>query len=125
MVTLDQTAGLGLWYEDDLLRGASALGPAFGHIKVGKDDRPCECGQKGCLNAYVSARRALREEARALARARKSSRRAMPRRSFIAALAEAAQGCGDVQADGSCSSARARCSARRSRTSSICSIRKR
>ena len=45
VVTVDQTAGLGLWYEDDLLRGASTLGPAFGHIKVGKDERPCECGE--------------------------------------------------------------------------------
>ena len=63
VVTVDQTAGLGLWYEDDLLRGASALGPAFGHIKVGRDERPCECGQKGCLNAYVSAARCAKKPA--------------------------------------------------------------
>ena len=54
VITLDQTAGLGLWIKDDLHRGASGLGPAFGHIKVGSDGRPCECGQFDCLNAYVS-----------------------------------------------------------------------
>ena len=64
VVTLDQTAGLGLWIEDDLHRGAAALGPAFGHIKVGEAGRPCECGQTDCLNAYVSVP-ALMEEARA------------------------------------------------------------
>ena len=86
VVTVDQTAGLGLWYEDDLLRGASALGPAFGHIKVGKDDRPCECGQQGCLNAYVSAA-ALREDARAVM-APAFFDTALAGMNFMAALAE-------------------------------------
>ncbi len=55
VITLDSTASLGLWLEDDLHRGASALGPAFGHIKVGSEGRRCACGQTDCLNAYVSA----------------------------------------------------------------------
>ena len=95
VVTVDQTAGLGLWYEDDLLRGASTLGPAFGHIKVGKDERPCECGQKGCLNAYVSAV-ALREEARSVL-APEFLATAIAGNNFIAALADAAN-CGNAQA---------------------------
>lgn len=53
VVVLDQTASLALWLDEDLHRGASALGPAFGHIKVGHDGRRCECGQEDCLNAYV------------------------------------------------------------------------
>ena len=88
VVTVDQTAGLGLWYEDDLLRGASTLGPAFGHIKVGKDERPCECGQKGCLNAYVSAV-ALREEARSVL-APEFPETAIAGNNFVAALSDAA-----------------------------------
>ena len=88
VVTVDQTAGLGLWYEDDLLRGASALGPAFGHVKVGKDDRRCECGQKGCLNAYVSAA-ALREEAASVLDAEFFAT-ATAGNNFIGALADAA-----------------------------------
>lgn len=89
VVTVDQTAGLGLWYEDDLLRGASALGPAFGHMKVGKDNRPCECGQKGCLNAYVSAA-ALREDARAVM-VPAFFDTALAGNNFVAALVESAR----------------------------------
>jgi transcriptional regulator of PTS gene len=88
VVTVDQTAGLGLWHEDDLLRGASALGPAFGHIKVGNDERRCECGQKGCLNAYVSAV-ALREEAASVLSAEFFAT-ATAGNNFIGALADAA-----------------------------------
>jgi len=54
VVVLDQTASLGLWMDSDLHRGASTLGPTFGHIKVSTDGLTCDCGQKGCLNAYVS-----------------------------------------------------------------------
>jgi len=54
VVVLDQTASLGLWLDADLHRGASTLGPTFGHIKVSADGALCDCGQKGCLNAYVS-----------------------------------------------------------------------
>jgi transcriptional regulator of PTS gene len=53
VVTLDRTASLGLWIEDELHRGASALGPAFGHIKVGSEGRVCACGQLDCLNTYI------------------------------------------------------------------------
>jgi len=62
VVTLDQTVSLGLWLDADLHRGASTLGPTFGHIKVGGDGAPCDCGQENCLNAYVSLG-ALRREA--------------------------------------------------------------
>jgi transcriptional regulator of PTS gene len=54
VVTLDRTASLGLWIEDELHRGASTLGPAFGHIKVGNEGRPCPCGQRDCLNTYLT-----------------------------------------------------------------------
>ena len=103
VVTVDQTAGLGLWYEDDLLRGASTLGPAFGHIKVGKDERPCECGQKGCLNAYVSAV-ALREEARSVL-APEFLATAIAGNNFIAALSDAANR-GNAAGDGPAGAAR-------------------
>ncbi len=65
VVVLDQTASIALWLDEDLHRGASALGPAFGHIKVGHEGRRCECGQDDCLNAYVglSAVRKRVEEA--------------------------------------------------------------
>ena len=62
VVALDQTASLGLWLESDLHRGASTLGPTFGHIKVGGEGVACECGQMDCLNAHVGIG-ALRREA--------------------------------------------------------------
>ncbi|MBK8086346.1 MAG: ROK family transcriptional regulator [Devosia sp.] len=65
VVALDQTASLGLWVDSDLHRGASTLGPTFGHIKVGGGGVVCECGQKDCLNAHVS-QSAMRRQAVAL-----------------------------------------------------------
>lgn len=53
VVLIDQTASLGLWLDDELLRGAAELGPAFGHIKVGGAGLRCECGQNDCLNAHA------------------------------------------------------------------------
>ena len=66
VVALDQTASLGLWVDSDLHRGASTLGPTFGHIKVGGGGVLCECGQADCLNAYVSHVAMRRQAAEAL-----------------------------------------------------------
>ena len=66
VVALDQTASLGLWVDSDLHRGASTLGPTFGHIKVGGGGVLCECGQTDCLNAYVSHVAMRRQVAEAL-----------------------------------------------------------
>jgi len=66
VVALDQTASLGLWVDSDLHRGASTLGPTFGHIKVGGRGVLCECGQTDCLNAYVSHVAMRRQAAEAL-----------------------------------------------------------
>ena len=62
VVTLDHTASVGLWMDTDIHRGASSLGPTFGHLKVGSEGVVCECGQTDCLNAHVSEL-ALRRQA--------------------------------------------------------------
>ncbi|WP_140048967.1 ROK family transcriptional regulator [Devosia lucknowensis] len=62
VVVLDQTASLGIWLEDDVHRGASTLGPTFGHLKVGSEGIACDCGQVDCLNAHISEA-ALRQKA--------------------------------------------------------------
>ena len=54
VVVLDQTASLGLWLDNDVHRGASTLGPTFGHLKVASEGVQCDCGQFDCLNAHVS-----------------------------------------------------------------------
>lgn len=61
VVALDQTVSLGLWLGDDLHRGASTLGPTFGHIKVGAEGLACDCGQRDCLNAYIGLTAVRRE----------------------------------------------------------------
>lgn len=63
VVLLDQTASLGLWLADDIHRGASTLGPALGHLKVGSEGVLCECGQTDCLNAHAG-QAAMRKQAR-------------------------------------------------------------
>ena len=56
VITLDQTAGLGLWIDDDLHRGASGLGPAFGHIKVGLPENPASAGNSTASTPMVRCR---------------------------------------------------------------------
>ena len=87
VVALDQTASVGLWIESDLHRGASTLGPTFGHIKVGGAGQTCECGQVDCLNAYVS-RSAMRRDAPARL-GESFLERPLARTDMMAALAEA------------------------------------
>ncbi len=95
VVALDQTASLGLWVESDLRRGASTLGPTFGHVKVGSEGVACECGQKDCLNAHVS-RAAMRRQA-AMALGPDFLETPTARLDLTAALAEASDA-GDMRA---------------------------
>jgi transcriptional regulator of PTS gene len=95
VVALDQTVSLGLWMGSDLHRGASTLGPTFGHIKVGGDDVACECGQTDCLNAYASIGAIRREATARLGADFVATPRA--RTDLLEAIAEAADA-GDVSA---------------------------
>ncbi len=86
VVALDQTASLGLWVESDLHRGASSLGPTFGHVKVGGVGRVCDCGQVDCLNAYFSHSAMRRDAAAALGETFAAT--PLARTDIVAALAE-------------------------------------
>ena len=123
VVTVDQTAGLGLWYEDDLLRGASALGPAFGHIKVGKDEQALRMRAEGLPQRLCIGRRAARGSAQRAGAGLPAQRR-IAGNNFVAALSDAAQS-RQRRRRWPCWSGRARCSASACRTSSTCSIPKR
>jgi len=46
--------GAGLVCDGKLYTGATHLAGEFGHIKVIPNGRLCGCGQRGCLEAYVS-----------------------------------------------------------------------
>jgi predicted NBD/HSP70 family sugar kinase len=62
--------GGGLHLGGRLYRGCDGLAGELGHVKVVPDGRPCSCGARGCLEAYVSERAIvarLREAGRELA----------------------------------------------------------
>lgn len=54
VVTVEHGVGLGIVLDGQLFRGARGLGAEFGHTKVQIDGALCRCGQRGCLEAYVS-----------------------------------------------------------------------
>lgn len=48
--------GAGLVVNGSLLEGASGSAGEWGHTKVAVDGPPCDCGSRGCLEAYVGGR---------------------------------------------------------------------
>lgn len=54
VVGIGSGVGLGIIINGDLYRGAFGGAGEFGHIAVTTDGRLCECGNHGCLEAYVS-----------------------------------------------------------------------
>ena len=55
VVTAEHGLGMGMVIDGQLYRGARGCGGEFGHTKVVPDGALCQCGQKGCLEAYVGA----------------------------------------------------------------------
>jgi predicted NBD/HSP70 family sugar kinase len=67
VVTLEAGVGLGLYLHGELQEGAHGLGSEFGHTKLSLEGGPrCQCGQLGCLEAYVGSFALLREGHRRL-----------------------------------------------------------
>jgi len=54
LVTIGTGIGSGLVLERHLRRGSSGYGCEFGHTIVEREGRRCGCGNRGCLEAYVS-----------------------------------------------------------------------
>ncbi|MDR6293494.1 MULTISPECIES: ROK family protein [Inquilinus] len=54
VVTVEDSVGLGLFLNGEVHRGAAGMGTEFGHTKMALDGLPCRCGQRGCIDAYVS-----------------------------------------------------------------------
>lgn len=61
VVTIEHGVGMGLVLNHSLYRGASGLGTELAHTKVQLDGALCRCGQRGCLEAYVSDYALIRE----------------------------------------------------------------
>lgn len=54
LVFVGSGVGSGLILGGRLYEGAGGIAGEFGHIKVVRDGRLCGCGERGCLEAYVS-----------------------------------------------------------------------
>ncbi|MEM8571430.1 MAG: ROK family transcriptional regulator [Pseudomonadota bacterium] len=62
VVTVEYGLGLGIVLEGKLHRGERGCGAEFGHTKIMLDGAMCQCGQAGCLEAYIGSY-ALRRDA--------------------------------------------------------------
>lgn len=63
VITFEHGIGLGIVLGGELYRGERGCGAEFGHMKVHLDGALCQCGQRGCLEAYVGSYALLREAA--------------------------------------------------------------
>jgi glucokinase len=52
-VTLGTGVGGGLVINGEIIRGAGGLGMEIGHITIGMEGPPCNCGSYGCAEAYL------------------------------------------------------------------------
>lgn len=60
VVTVEHGVGLGIVLDGRLHRGERGCGAEFGHTKVALNGAQCQCGQTGCLEAYVGSYALLR-----------------------------------------------------------------
>ncbi len=61
VVTVEHGVGMGLVVDNRLYRGSRGLGAEFGHTKLVVGGALCRCGQRGCIEAYVSDYAIVRE----------------------------------------------------------------
>jgi predicted NBD/HSP70 family sugar kinase len=54
VVAVGHGVGLGIVINGDVYRGAFGGAGEFGHTAVTTEGRPCECGNSGCLETYIS-----------------------------------------------------------------------
>ncbi len=54
VVTIEDGVGMGIVSNGQIYRGSRGIAAEFGHVVVDPDGRPCRCGKKGCIEAYVS-----------------------------------------------------------------------
>ena len=72
MVTLGTGVGGGIIIDGKLYTGSNGIAGEVGHIVIHRDGEPCNCGRKGCLEAYTSAASFVKFAERALAEGRES-----------------------------------------------------
>lgn len=63
VVTIEHGVGMGIVLDGELYRGERGCGAEFGHTKVQIGGAVCQCGQRGCLEAYVGDYAMVRDAA--------------------------------------------------------------
>src|SRR6185436_3751307 len=53
-IDLSSGVGAGMVQDGRLYRGAGGYAGEIGHIRIENDGRLCRCGNRGCLEAYLS-----------------------------------------------------------------------
>jgi transcriptional regulator of PTS gene len=61
VITIEHGVGMGIVIANQIYRGTRGCGAEFGHTKVQLEGALCQCGQRGCLEAYVGDYALLRE----------------------------------------------------------------
>lgn len=61
VLTVEHGVGMGIVIDNQIYRGIRGCGAEFGHTKVQLEGALCQCGQRGCLEAYVGDYALLRE----------------------------------------------------------------
>lgn len=70
-ITLGTGVGGGIILDGKLWHGASSMAGEIGHTTVIRNGIPCTCGNRGCLEAYASARGIIDRTRRVLAKTEK------------------------------------------------------
>ena len=65
--------GGGIIYDSQLLLGSEGNAAELGHMVINAQGRPCECGQRGCFEAYASADSTVRRAQEKLDAGKKST----------------------------------------------------
>lgn len=60
-ITIEHGVGMGIVINGQIYRGIRGCGAELGHTKVQLEGALCQCGQRGCLEAYVGDYALLRE----------------------------------------------------------------
>jgi predicted NBD/HSP70 family sugar kinase len=60
-IYIGKGVGSGVLLDGRLYRGAHGAGGEFGHITIKQEGKLCNCGNRGCLEAYVSESRIIDE----------------------------------------------------------------
>src|SRR5437764_8077433 len=59
-ITVSEGIGAGILSNGQLVRGANGMGGEFGHVQLDPNGPECNCGSRGCWEAFASNRAAMR-----------------------------------------------------------------